>query len=168
MSFFLQALMAMTNWLDFSNSRFSFSRSVWSYARVQKFVATVLRERRIQLRSFGNVQYVNLGCGSSLASGFCNVDYDWRPGVLCWDITKGVPFASSSVQGIFSEHCLEHIPHDQCLSVLRELRRILRPSGVARLIVPDGELYCRLYLDSIAGSQAIWPYPSAIRLRWGM
>jgi predicted SAM-dependent methyltransferase len=147
--------------LDFSHSKLSFRRSVWSYSKVQTVVSPLVRGRRIQLRHIGQVDYVNIGCGESMPAGFCNVDYAWRPGVLCWDITKGIPFATGSVKGVFSEHCLEHISRDQCLLVLRELRRILQPGGTARVVVPDGELYCRLYVNSMKGIEARWPYPES-------
>jgi len=49
-------------------------------------------------------EYLNVGCGPFPAEGFCNVDYAWRPGVLVFDITKGLPFPSASLKGIFTEH----------------------------------------------------------------
>ena len=151
--------MDIRSWLDFSNSKLSVKRSVWSYAKIEKLVAAVIRNRHIQLRDMnGSPEYLNAGCGLVLAPGCCNLDYLWRPGVLCWDVTKGIPFATASLQGIFTEHCLEHLSYDNCQAVLREFHRTLRRGGVARVIVPDGELYCRLYVQAIDGRATNWPY----------
>ena len=36
---------------------------------------------------------------------------------------------------------------------------MLKPGGVARIVVPDGELYCDLYARAKAGEAISWPYP---------
>jgi predicted SAM-dependent methyltransferase len=148
------------NGLDFTHTRLSLHRDVWSYEKVQRFVTLLIRNRHSQLRSFRNIDYLNVGSGPSLLPGFCNLDYIWRTGILCWDVTTGIPFRDSTATGIFSEHCLEHISQNQCLFVLKEIRRILRPNGIARIVVPDGELYCRLYIQAAEGQSVTWPYPS--------
>lgn len=146
-------------WLNFSNTQLTVKRSLWSYHKVQSLVAKIVKNHRIQLHFLDvSAEYLNVGCGPVILPGFCNMDFQWRPGVLCWDVTKGIPFENASFQGIFSEHCLEHIAYEQCLSVLREFHRTLRPGGVARIIVPDGELYCRLYVQDVDARTADWPY----------
>jgi SAM-dependent methyltransferase len=55
------------------------------------------------------------------------------------DVTHNVdlcalPFADSSYDFVFASHVLEHIPDDK--KAIREIRRILRPSGIAILPVP--------------------------------
>jgi predicted SAM-dependent methyltransferase len=121
---------------------------------------------------------LNVGCGAFPAAGFCNLDYDWAPGRLCWDITKRpLPFPNSSLEGIYTEHCLEHISIESCGAVLREFRRILKPGGVVRIVVPDGGLYCELYMRAMAGESVEFPYPEPGKLpmfyvnrimhRWG-
>jgi ubiquinone/menaquinone biosynthesis C-methylase UbiE len=69
----------------------------------------------------------------------------------------GLPFDDGSVQGIFTEHCLEHLTLEECRKVLREFRRILKKGGIARIVVPDGELYANLYLDSKSGKEVHFP-----------
>jgi predicted SAM-dependent methyltransferase len=91
---------------------------------------------------------VNLGCGANVRGGFANIDYDWRPGVICWDLVCGIPFSSESMKGVYTEHCLEHFSIERGYDVLKEIYRILMPSGRARIVVPDGELYLRKYIDS--------------------
>jgi predicted SAM-dependent methyltransferase len=66
--------------------------------------------------------------------------------------------------GIYTEHCLEHIPNQQCGDVLEEFRRILKPGGVVRIVVPDGALYCDLYVRAAAGESIDFPYPEPGKL----
>lgn len=149
---------------DFTHTKLSFGRPWWSYAKVQALLGALARGRRFQFRYLGrDAEYVNVGCGPFAAPGFCNLDYEWRPEVLCWDVTRGLPLAEASARGIFTEHCLEHLSRDQCRFVLRQFTRVLRPGGVARVIVPDGELYCRLCVQALDGHAVNWPYPDAGR-----
>lgn len=105
---------------------------------------------------------LNVGCGPNGRPGFINVDYAWQPGVdFCCDITKPLPFGSQSSNGIFSEHCLEHVPPDKALFFLKECFRILKPGKILRLAVPDVELYIKIYLDRISGGDSVFPYQSA-------
>lgn len=47
---------------------------------------------------------------------------------------QNLPFADSSYSFIFASHVLEHIPDD--IKAIKEIRRILKPNGVAMLSVP--------------------------------
>src|SRR5262245_15606425 len=101
---------------------------------------------------------LQIGCGPNLAPQFVNLDYHWCPGVdVCWDITRGLPFPSSIFRGIFTEHCLEHISFDQCAAVLNEVRRVLVPSGVLRIVVPDGQHVIETYTRIKAGEPLEFP-----------
>ena len=46
---------------------------------------------------------------------------------------RAVELEDNSLRGIYSEHCLEHIPVEKCRDNLREFFRILQPGGI------DGE-----------------------------
>jgi len=89
------------------------------------------------------------------------MDYLWHPAVdLCWDISRGLPFASGTLQGIFSEHCLEHFSISVTIGILRECRRVLRADGTLRIVVPDAELYMSVYCRQIGGDTgARFPFP---------
>lgn len=145
--------------MDFSRTSISVDRSFWSYSKVQAAVGALLRNRKFQVTDAARrLEYLNVGCGPYQTEGFCNVDWDWKPGVLCFDATRGIPLPSASLRGIFTEHCLEHISYSDCLRVLRDFRRMLKAGGVARIVVPDGELYCSLYMRARAGESVRWPY----------
>lgn len=119
----------------------------------------LIRNRRIFIRPQQQGCYLNLGCGKTPAAGFCNLDYYWHPKIdVCWDVTRGLPFADGYFGGIFSEHMLEHVDFDRALALLKECRRVLRPGGLLRLVVPDGELYLALYAAHLAGQPVRLPY----------
>jgi predicted SAM-dependent methyltransferase len=143
---------------DMPLNTISLDRPVTSYAQVQRIVSFFLRNRRFQAMGSARFEYMNVGCGPFPKEGFCNVDFNWSPGILCLDITRGIPLPPSSLRGIFTEHCLEHISYAQCLEILRDFRRMLKPGGVARIVVPDGELYCSLYMQAQVGKTVVWPY----------
>jgi predicted SAM-dependent methyltransferase len=88
-----------------------------------------------------------------------NLDYLWVPGIdLCWDITKGIPLPDHSLQGIYSEHCLEHLEKSVTKEVLRDFRRLLKSAGTVRLVVPNAELYIDLYVRARNGEVVNFPY----------
>jgi len=53
------------------------------------------------------------------------------------DLTRPLPFADGSVQAVFSSHVFEHLFRDEIQSLVCEIRRVLEPSGVCRVVVPD-------------------------------
>jgi len=55
------------------------------------------------------------------------------PTVLDHDIRKSLPFESHSVHVVISQHTINHLPPGDKLSVVREVRRVLAPGGVAFL-----------------------------------
>lgn len=95
-------------------------------------------------------RYLNLGAGPRGLDDprWINVDACAAPGVhALLDFTRALPFPDGSFDGIFSEHVLEHFTDGEAAGLLREARRVLRPGGVIRLVVPDGERILRLYVD---------------------
>ena len=137
-------------------------RPLGSYAKVQSLVGRLIRNRRFQLdrpRVRGGT-HLDIGCGLNSHANLINLDYLWHPGVdVCWDITRGLPFADAALRGVFSEHCLEHFPLQAARALLREIRRVLAPGGTVRIIVPDGELYLRTYVQQLDGDTSCsFPY----------
>lgn len=132
--------------MDFRHTRISVRRRLSSYGKVQSCVSWFLRGRYFQLSRIAECAYVNLGCGQNVRPDFLNIDYHWRPGVVCWDLTKGIPSRTGSVRGIFTEHCLEHFPLQEGYALLEEMYRVLTPGGRVRIVVPDGEMYLKTYL----------------------
>lgn len=71
-----------------------------------------------------------------------------RDGGIRWaDASHRIPLPDGSVAVAYSSHMLEHLPRSHADSFLREVRRVLAPSGVLRLGVPDLGLLLRVYQE---------------------
>ncbi len=103
---------------------------------------------------------LNVGCGPNPHPDFINLDYHWGSGVdICWDITKKkYPLEDDSLDAIYTEHCLEHISFDAFRKNIGEFYRMLRPGGVLRLIMPDGEVYLDIYQRRKLGENVKMPH----------
>ena len=89
--------------------------------------------------------YLNVGCGKKVKlHGFINIDLEPGADIQC-DVTKGLPYASSTVDGIYSEHSIEHLTQSDIISFLRECRRVLKPGGRVRIATPDLDEIVRQY-----------------------
>jgi predicted SAM-dependent methyltransferase len=86
----------------------------------------------------GSLRRLNWGCGGHVLPGWLNSDRKERPGVnLCCDIHQGLPLETDSIDYAASIHALPEVAYDDLVPVLSELRRVLKPGGVLRLVLPD-------------------------------
>lgn len=95
--------------------------------------------------------HLNLGSGPRGLSdrAWLNVDgYRDRNVDHLMDFVRPWPLPCAAFEGIFSEHVLEHFDPEQGLFVLGECFRVLRPGGVIRIIVPDGEKIIGSYVGN--------------------
>jgi predicted SAM-dependent methyltransferase len=133
--------------------------SLWDNRKLQRNVSRLIRGRRAFMRFKTAGLVLDVGCGPNARATNLNLDFQWRPGVdICCDITRPLPLADGYVSGLFSEHCLEHIPFSSALDVLRGFHRVLQPGAFARIIVPDFEIYLDEYLRFRDGGAAAMPY----------
>jgi predicted SAM-dependent methyltransferase len=127
----------------------SLNRKITSYGKVQVAISNIIRSKGlfINRKRIRDLRLLNIGCGEHVYPQFVNLDYFWRPGInICLDITKkGYPLPDNSMEGVYTEHCLEHIPLSAGEKNLKEMYRVLKPGGTVRIVVPDGELYFTLY-----------------------
>lgn len=70
----------------------------------------------------------------------------WPEGILCCDIRRRLPFADASVAALYASHILEHVYRSEAVAFLREARRVLRPGGICRIVVPDAAGIVSWYL----------------------
>ncbi len=79
---------------------------------------------------------LHIGCGKNHLPGWINIDV--YPAPVALNVLRGLPFADRSVRYVFVSHLLEHLffPRD-VKPFLSELKRVLMPGGVARVVVPD-------------------------------
>jgi predicted SAM-dependent methyltransferase len=88
-----------------------------------------------------------LGSGASPYPQFVNVDINLPASGHGLDVRRAMPFATGTVDAIYTRHVLEHFYHDELTRVLADAHRALRPAGGIRILVPSLEVACRAYLD---------------------
>lgn len=70
----------------------------------------------------------------------------YPPSDVSVDLRSGVPLPDGSTRFVYSAHTLEHLGFPgEALRLAREMRRILEPGGVLRIVVPDIATYAREY-----------------------
>jgi SAM-dependent methyltransferase len=69
--------------------------------------------------------------------------------ILVHNLAKGIPFNSDSIDVVYHSHMLEHLDRDVAVKFLTEVKRVLRPGGIHRIVVPDLEKACRDYIAHI-------------------
>lgn len=69
--------------------------------------------------------------------------------VVVHDLRKGIPLADASATAVYHSHVLEHVDREAVPTFFAEIRRVLQPGGVHRIVVPDLEAYARQYLASL-------------------
>lgn len=72
--------------------------------------------------------------------------------VMVHDLRKGIPFDDESVGAVYHSHILEHIDREDADAFMAEIRRVLRPGGIQRAVVPDLELFVRQYWEDLQSS----------------
>jgi predicted SAM-dependent methyltransferase len=72
----------------------------------------------------------------------------WDPHIVRQDLTKRLPFEDGSVDAVYSSHFFEHIYYSDAEAILEECHRVLKPGGVLRLALPDGEAWARELIES--------------------
>ncbi|MGA7953143.1 MAG: methyltransferase domain-containing protein [Gloeobacterales cyanobacterium] len=93
------------------------------------------------------MDYLNLGCMNRYHPDWTNVDIvSTGKSVIAHDLTQGIPFPDASFDVVYHSHLLEHIPKTEAEPFLKECRRVLRPQGVFRIVVPDLEQIAKTYL----------------------
>jgi SAM-dependent methyltransferase len=81
---------------------------------------------------------------------FSLVDAD----VIVWNLKRGIPFADGASDVVYHSHLLEHFDRDDALSFLVECRRVLKPGGLIRVVVPDLETWVDAYRQSASSATA--------------
>lgn len=116
-------------------------------------------------------EYVQFGCGLCAPATWRNFDAgpafwleknlpflratlirkgfpDYPPNIEYGDVTRGLPVAERSAQGVYCSHVLEHLALNEFRATLRNVFNYLKPGGMFRLVVPDLEQIARAYVAS--------------------
>lgn len=110
-----------------------------------------------RLRRPAEGYYLHLGCGFKYIEGMINADGNRFRKIDLWlDLRNRLPFPDRSCRFVYSSHTLEHLFPDEAIRLLREVRRVLAPEGVARIAVPSVE-----HALCVAGGTRVedWPRP---------
>lgn len=94
---------------------------------------------------------LNFACGSRIHPDWINIDFspiDKR--VKKVNLLRTLPFADKSFDVAYSSHFLEHLAPQKALQILKEIKRILKPNGIVRLVVPDLENLASVYLSTLS------------------
>jgi predicted SAM-dependent methyltransferase len=112
------------------------------------------------------IRGLQCGCGDAVRRRWLNSDFralvdeggsETRDGQLFrvdedrfylqHDALERFPLEDEVVDLCFSEHFIEHLGPAKGIAWLAEMRRVLRPGGVLRLVTPDLRKYVEGYLD---------------------
>lgn len=108
-------------------------------------VSPMSRRELRRVAASGDIR-LHLGCGFEHKPGWTNIDLVGASADIYWDLRRGIPFPRNSVNAIFHEHLLEHLPMTVGLRFTDECYRVLAPGGVLRVVVPDAGMLIRKYV----------------------
>jgi len=100
-------------------------------------------------RIYKDVEKIAIGTGGKVYPGWWCGDINRRhPEEHIIDATQKLPFEDSSVSFLHTENMLEHITFQQNRCFLKEIKRILKPGGIARLVTHSITPMMGLYTDT--------------------
>jgi predicted SAM-dependent methyltransferase len=106
------------------------------------------RKKARELREGGQPLWLDLGGGARAGtSGWLTIDVT-RQCDLYWDLRDGLPFATDSVDRVYSSHLFEHLEFRDGQALMAEALRVLRPGGSFSTCVPNARMYVESYLES--------------------
>jgi SAM-dependent methyltransferase len=73
--------------------------------------------------------------------------------IMVHNLAKGIPFESNAIDVVYHSHLLEHLDKDFAKLFLLEIKRVLKPNGIIRIVVPDLEKICKDYISHISISE---------------
>ena len=77
---------------------------------------------------------------------------DWDSAIFLHDLTKPFPWASGSVDAIYSSHTLEHLSRADGEAFLAECARCLKVGGRLRIVVPDLAVIVERYQSGVVAA----------------
>lgn len=92
------------------------------------------------------VRKLHIGCADRPLDGWLNTEYEFRAPLseIYLDASKRFPIPSDSIDFVFSEHMIEHVPLAAAYNMLRECLRVLKPGGRVRISTPPLEYLVKL------------------------
>lgn len=72
------------------------------------------------------------------------------PDIVRWDLRRGIPYPQGSMDVVYHSHVLEHFDRGDAIGLLAECRRVLKPGGVLRVVVPDLQVIVAGYQSAVS------------------
>jgi|GEM_PF-884559 len=96
---------------------------------------------------------LNLDCGTRYHPDWVNLNFTASgPEVIAHNLYHGIPFADGTFEVVYHSHVLEHFPKEFGGFFIKECKRVLKPGGILRVVVPDLEQMVREYLAALDGA----------------
>ncbi len=95
---------------------------------------------------------LHIGCGPHDLAGWLNADLYPRGNQIRLDATRRFPLESNSIDFVYTEHMIEHIPWTAAMQMLKEACRVLKPGGVVRVATPNMEFLTSLLKEPLSES----------------
>ena len=70
--------------------------------------------------------------------------------IVVHNLAKGIPYNDGSVDAVYHSHLLEHLNREYVEGFFLEIKRVLKPGGIHRIVVPDWEQICRACIAHIS------------------
>ncbi|MBN1755108.1 class I SAM-dependent methyltransferase [bacterium] len=106
-----------------------------------------LKAWSIRRKGYRRYDKVNLCSGSILLSGYWNIDL--FPGAdFMADLEKSLlPFPDNSMSVVVCISSINYFSRERGSAIIKDVRRILKPGGIARFASQDLQLIARKYLE---------------------
>lgn len=83
-----------------------------------------------------------------------NKSSQWSANVEYINLNRPLPWATDTVDVVYSSHVLEHLKKSSAVLLLKESLRVLKPGGTLRIVVPDMFYHAKKYADNAEQGQA--------------
>lgn len=110
------------------------------------------RDQRTIARHFTSPgpKKLHIGCGPHNLEGWLNADLYPRGDQIRLDATRRFPLEDNSIDFVYTEHMIEHIPWSAALIMLKESFRVLKPGGILRVATPNMEFLTQLLQEPLS------------------
>ena len=98
---------------------------------------------------------LNIGCGTALRADAINMDIRRLPDTVCGDI-RNIPFGDGYFDEVYATDIIEHMTAADGLTALREISRVLRPSGKAFFQLPSLRGIMEAYAAGATAEKVSW------------
>ena len=128
--------------------RIIFTKILDIKGNIYKFYNQLLLPKDIKRKiKLGVPLKINLCSGEVKIDGFINVDVWAKPDIYLDLEDSLIPLPNSSAKVVVMMSAINYFTRDRALLILKDIHRILKPSGILRVGVQDLKLISKKYID---------------------